>query len=88
MYSRSLHNNYCVNKATGTTYTTGNSTGCFCIAINLEKYGNLSGLSINANRLLALHIDGLTVFQNFDVYVQTQYMSNVTMMENNIIVSK
>jgi len=82
------YNNYCVNKATGTTYTTGNSTGCFCIAINLEKYGNLSGLSVNANRLLALHIDGLTGFENFDVYVQTQYMSNVTMMENNIIVSK
>jgi hypothetical protein len=82
------YNNYCVNKPTGSTYTTGNSTGCFCIAINLEKYGNLSGVSTNANRLLALHIDGLTGFQNFDVYVQTQYMSNVSMMENNIIVSK
>ena len=82
------YNNYCLNRATESTYTSGNSTGCFCIAINLEKYGNLSGLSTNANRLLALHIDGLTSFNDFDVYVQTQYMSNVTMMENNIIVSK
>jgi hypothetical protein len=82
------YNNYCFNKATGVTYTTGNSTGCFCIAINLEKYGNLSGLSTNANRLLALHIDGLANFATYDAYVQTQYMSNVSMMENNIIVSK
>jgi hypothetical protein len=35
------YNNYCFNLASGTTYTSGNSTGCFCIAINLEKYGNL-----------------------------------------------
>ena len=82
------YNNYCINIASGSSYTAGNSTGCFCVAINLEKYGNLSGVSTNANRLLALHIEGLTGFNNFDIYVQTQYMSNVTMIENNIIVSK
>jgi hypothetical protein len=83
------YNNYCFNAPVAPgTYLPGDSTGCFCIAINLEKYGGLSGLSTNANRLLALHIDGLTNYEDYEAYVQVQYMSNVSMVENNIIVSK
>lgn len=82
------YNNYCFNARTPNTYLASRSTGCFCVAINLQKYGGLSGLSTNANRLLALHIEGLTNFALYDAYVQVQYMSNVSMMENNIIVSK
>ena len=82
------YNNYCFNVLQPSTYYSGDSTGCFCIAINLEKYGGLSGLSTNANRLLALHIDGLTNYADYEAYVQVQYMSNVSMVENNIIVSK
>lgn len=82
------YNNYCFNKRIANSYLYSQSTGCFCVAINLQKYGGLSGLSTNANRLLALHIEGLTNFALYDAYVQVQYMSNVSMMENNIIVSK
>jgi hypothetical protein len=82
------YNNYCFNVLQSSSYYSGDSTGCFCIAINLEKYGGLSGLSTNANRLLALHIDGLTNYADYEAYIQVQYMSNVSMVENNIIVSK
>lgn len=82
------YNNYCFNLVQPDTYLSGESTGAFCIALNLQKYGGLSGLSTNANRLLALHIDGLTNYTDYEAYVQVQYMSNVSMVENNIIVSK
>ena len=82
------YNNYCFNLLQSSSFLSGESTGGFCIAINLQKYGGLSGLSTNANRLLALHIEGLTYFDTFDAYVQVQYMSNVSMVNNNIIISK
>lgn len=90
------YNNYCFNRVNGdTTYISGDSTGCFLFAISLQKYGGVSGLSTNANRLLALHVDGLKNYPDYEAYIQVQYMSNVSITggdvsvtENNIIVSK
>jgi hypothetical protein len=90
------YSNYCINGAFNDpvpdsgSYTSGLSSGAFLVAISLEKSNNVSltGVQTTQGRTVSIDIQGLENYHLFDLYSQVQYLSVVTVTENNCIVSK
>jgi hypothetical protein len=88
--------NYCVNGEFNDpvpdsgTYTSGLSSGAFLVAISLEKSNNVSltGVQTTQGRTVSIDIQGLEKYDLFDLYTQVQYLTVVSVTENNCIVSK
>jgi len=89
------YSNYCVNgdfndpEGSG-AYTSGFSSGGFIVAISLEKSNNVSltGVQTTQGRTVSIEIEGLENYNLFDLYTQVQYLTVVSVTENNCIVSK
>jgi len=87
--------NYCVNgefnipEGSG-AYKSGFSSGAFLVAISLEKSNNVSltGVQTTQGRTVSIDIQGLENYHLFDLYTQVQYLTVVSVTENNCIVSK
>lgn len=90
------YSNYCINGdfndpvPDSGSYTSGLSSGAFLVAISLEKSNNVSltGVQTTQGRTISIDIQGLENYHLFDLYSQVQYLSVVTVTENNCIVSK
>jgi hypothetical protein len=88
------YSNYCINGDFNDpdpgSYTSGLSSGAFLVAISLEKSNNVSltGVQTTQGRTISIDIQGLENYHLFDLYSQVQYLSVVTVTENNCIVSK
>ena len=88
--------NYCVNGEFNDpvpdsgSYTSGLSSGAFLVAISLEKSNNVSltGVQTTQGRTVSIDIQGLEKYDLFDLYTQVQYLTVVSVTENNCIVSK
>ena len=89
------YGNYCANNyfndppGTG-NYVSGDSYGGFVVAISLEKSNNVSltGVTTTQGRTISIDIQGLERYYDIDLYTQVQYLSVVSVTENNCIVSK
>jgi hypothetical protein len=89
------YSNYCVNgefnipEGSG-AYKSGFSSGAFLVAISLEKSNNVSltGVQTTQGRTISIDIQGLENYHLFDLYTQVQYLTVVSVTENNCIVSK
>jgi hypothetical protein len=89
------YSNYCVNgefnipEGSG-AYKSGFSSGAFLVAISLEKSNNVSltGVQTTQGRTVSIDIQGLENYDLFDLYTQVQYLTVVSVTENNCIVSK
>lgn len=87
------YSNYCFNgniDAQTGSYTSGLSSGGFIVAISLEKSNNVSltGVQTTQGRIVSIDIQGLENYDLFDLYTQVQYLTVVSVTENNCIVSK
>jgi len=90
------YSNYCVNGEFNDpvpdsgSYTSGLSSGAFLVAISLEKSNNVSltGVQTTQGRTVSIDIQGLEKYDLFDLYTQVQYLTVVSVTENNCIVSK
>jgi hypothetical protein len=86
------YSNYCINGEFDNpeSYKSGLSSGAFLVAISLEKSNNVSltGVQTTQGRTISIDIQGLENYHLFDLYSQVQYLSVVTVTENNCIVSK
>jgi hypothetical protein len=88
--------NYCINGdfndpvPDSGSYTSGLSSGAFLVAISLEKSNNVSltGVQTTQGRTVSIDIQGLEKYDLFDLYTQVQYLTVVSVTENNCIVSK
>jgi hypothetical protein len=89
------YSNYCINgefnipDGSG-AYRSGLSSGAFLVAISLEKSNNVSltGVQTTQGRTVSIDIQGLENYHLFDLYTQVQYLTVVSVTENNCIVSK
>lgn len=81
---------YCFNTFDDGNYISGDSKGGFIIAISLEKSNNVSltGVQTTQGRTISIDIQGLEKYNDYDLYTQVQYLSVVSITENNCIVSK
>jgi len=81
---------YCFNTFDNGNYISGSSKGGFIIAISLEKSNNVSltGVQTSQGRTISIDIQGLERYNDYDLYTQVQYLSVVSITENNCIVSK
>ena len=87
------YSNYCVNgefNFNDGSYTAGFSSGGFLVAISLEKSNNVSltGVQTTQGRTVSIDIQGLENYADYDLYTQVQYLTVVSITENNCIVSK
>jgi hypothetical protein len=84
--------NYCINGEFDdpVSYRSGLSSGAFLVAISLEKSNNVSltGVQTTQGRTVSIDIQGLENYDLFDLYTQVQYLTVVSVTENNCIVSK
>jgi len=87
------YSNYCVSgefNPNDGSYTAGFSSGGFLVAISLEKSNNVSltGVQTTQGRTVSIDIQGLENYADYDLYTQVQYLTVVSVTENNCIVSK
>lgn len=87
------YSNYCFNDEFNSNtglYVSGLSSGGFIVAISLEKSNNVSltGVTTTQGRTISIDIQGLENYNDFDLYTQVQYLTVVSVTENNCIVSK
>lgn len=87
------YSNYCVSgefNPNDGSYTAGFSSGGFLVAISLEKSNNVSltGVQTTQGRTVSIDIQGLENYADYDLYTQVQYLTVVSITENNCIVSK
>jgi len=90
------YSNYCINGEFNDpipdsgSYRSGLSSGAFLVAISLEKSNNVSltGVQTTQGRTVSIDIQGLENYDLFDLYTQVQYLTVVSVTENNCIVSK
>lgn len=80
------YSNYCFRTST----ITGNSRGGFIVAFSLEKNRDigLSGEATTASKTVSIEVEDFTHYDQFDMYVQLQYLSVASIHENNVIISK
>jgi len=87
------YSNYCVSgefNPNDGSYTAGFSSGGFLVAISLEKSNNVSltGVQTTQGRTVSIDIQNLEKYADYDLYTQVQYLTVVSITENNCIVSK
>jgi hypothetical protein len=89
-YGNYCTNNYFDDPAGTGEYLSGDSFGGFVVAISLEKSNNVSltGVETTQGRTISIDIQGLERYYDIDLYTQVQYLSVVSVTENNCIVSK
>lgn len=70
--------------------TSGFSSGGVIFAIDLQKSNNvsLSGLEVNASRILTIEIEGLDNYDNLTLYSQVRYMNVATIDNDKIVIMK
>lgn len=68
----------------------GNSAGGVIFAIDLQKSNNvsLSGLEVNASRILTIEIEGLDNYANLTLFSQVRYMNVATCEKDKIVIMK
>jgi hypothetical protein len=68
----------------------GNSAGGVIFAIDLQKSNNvsLSGLEVNASRILTIEIEGLDNYANLTLFSQVRYMNVATVDKDKIVIMK
>jgi len=85
------YSSYCYNKKNNVdVIQSGKSKGGFIIAISLEKSNNISltGVQTSQGKTISIDIQGLKNYDQFDLYTQVEYLSIVSVTENNCIISK
>jgi hypothetical protein len=86
------YSSYCYNKHNDSTelHDSGQSKGGFIIAIDLQKSNNisLSGVQTSQGKTISIEIQGLKNYDRIDLYTQVEYLSIVSVTENNCIISK
>jgi len=74
------------------TYTlvSGYSSGGVIFAIDLQKSNNvsLSGVEVNASRILTIEIEGLDNYDNLTLFSQVRYMNVATIDNDKIVIMK
>lgn len=80
------YSNYCLRTST----ETGTAKGGFIVAFSLEKNRDigLSGEATTASKTVSIEVEDFTNYDQFDMYVQLQYLSVASIHENNVIISK
>jgi hypothetical protein len=70
--------------------TSGFSSGGVIFAIDLQKSNNvsLSGLEVNASRILTIEIEGLDNYDNLTLFSQITYMNVATIDNDKIVIMK
>jgi hypothetical protein len=70
--------------------TSGYSSGGVIFAIDLQKSNNvsLSGLEVNASRILTIEIEGLDNYDNLTLFSQVRYMNVATIDNDKIVIMK
>jgi len=76
----------------GPVYTleSGYSSGGVIFAIDLQKSNNvsLSGVEVNASRILTIEIEGLDNYDNLTLFSQVRYMNVATIDKDKIVIMK
>lgn len=82
--------NYCNTVITPGVYLPGNTSGGTIYAISLEKSNNvgLTGEKTTASRVISVEIEGMSAYDEFDMYTQVQYLAVASIFENNVVISK
>ena len=68
----------------------GYSSGGVIFAIDLQKSNNvsLSGVEVNASRILTIEIEGLDNYENLTLFSQVRYMNVATIDNDKIVIMK
>jgi hypothetical protein len=68
----------------------GYSSGGVIFAIDLQKSNNvsLSGVEVNASRILTIEIEGLDNYDNLTLFSQVRYMNVATIDNDKIVIMK
>jgi len=72
------------------TLVSGFSSGGVIFAIDLQKSNNvsLSGVEVNASRILTIEIEGLDNYDNLTLFSQVRYMNVATIDKDKIVIMK